>query len=219
GAVDRFRDVRSVAGASRLPDVTRECEGGQCDRRCVDATPSSLGEEVVSVHSRHRDVTDDHIESFGEKELECIFRARSSHYRRGRAVENSLKHAQRVRLIVDYQYPRSTEIDPLSNRRRRPRIRCAMSPPDTGNRQFQNKCCTTSRAVALGTDSASMELRELLDDREAESESLVPSRRGCVGLPKTLEEVTEERRVDTLAVVANADGQKAALCVRRNLYA
>jgi len=77
-------------------------------------------------------------------------------------------------------------------------------------RQADGEACAASRTVALRGDGAAVQLREVMDDRQSESEASEAAGRTVIRLAEAIEDMRQEPRVDADAVVAHPDLDRVA---------
>src|SRR5207249_11402196 len=93
----------------------------------------------------------------------------------------------------------------LAAERRLPRDPARRLRPRTDERQPDRERRPLPLALALDLDRAAVQLDDVVDDREPETQAAVRARVRAVGLPEGLEDVRQELGRDPLALVADGD--------------
>src|SRR5437870_12399592 len=84
-------------------------------------------------------------------------------------------------------------------------MRLRRGEPRDRDRQLDHECRALPPAGTVGDDAAPVQLDEVFDEGQAESEARVRSRARAVRLPKALQELLKATRSETLTRIPHHD--------------
>src|SRR5438093_11817650 len=208
--VDGLAEMRLEAGgkgasALRRAGIRAQRGGGQAS---AVWPPPRLAEERVAVHTRHRDVAEQHV---GRLQLQALDRLRGgsdrAHARPG-LLEDRHDSLAGTRVVVHEQHPHAPQDEarvelPAAERRLLCDLRRRLR--GWGERQLDGEGRSLALALALDLDRAVVHLDEIADDREPETQAAMRPRGCAVALPEGLEDVRQEVGGDPLALVLDGE--------------
>ena len=211
--LEGLRHVCLEAGAEGTRAIARAGVGGD---RHGEHVPRLVGErpdppdEAVPVLAREADVAEEQVRmpcrQGGERRGGV---AHGGHL--GAGLEEDLpQRLAGIDLVLDEEDARAGEALGGSRRRHVAGGVGGFVEPGGEEGQTRNEGGPEIRAGAPRLDAAPVELDQVADDGEPETEAAAPPRRGAVGLAERLEDVWQEARRDALAGVGDANLRLAA---------
>jgi hypothetical protein len=223
-----FRNVAVEAREQRAGPVLAACVRRQRDSwrssSLVRTEPSHGSNEGVPVLVGHSDVADDHVEGAFTKRRERVVHGCRGVNVRVASGNHRLQELARVALVVEHE-----DVQPCDARgtleclafRHGPRSHrgCTRHRAQRRDRDSNDELCALIVSLAFRLDRAAVELHQVLDDGETETETTVHPGDGGVGLTESLEHVRQKLPRDPLAVVFDRDVNVRVLALQPHVHA